>query len=192
MTNFHFPISKYKKESKGFTFLELMVTVGMIVIVLTASAVSYRQSTRRMEVTLVAQQLAGDIRLMESYAASSRQHLNDQKRNIWGVYADKNKSGQYVLYTSDSDGLYADANLYRKVLLPKQVILSAVGCIDASGNKTEKTDGAVAFIPPDPSVKFANGASTCPSGVYFTLKDRISNVTKDVTANYFGLVDILR
>jgi len=190
------------RHNKAFTFLELMVTVSMIVTVLTLSSVAYRNSAKRIEIIYTAQSLAGSGRLMQAYAASSKAWKDVAGNNIWGLYIDKNNSSEYKLWVdTNTNETYETDELYKTIQFPKQITISKIVCTIGTDEPVEIDSASISFTPPNPLVKITRNNNTttevpvannfCDT-LHITLKDSFNQSEKVVSLNFFGLIDVER
>lgn len=177
-----------------------MVTVSLLVIVLTISSISYRRSAKRSEIIAVAQQIAMDIRLMESFAANGQTYNNVKGSNIWGIHVDKNDIDSYLLFnTNYSDhSFYEHSGIYfkdyKKVKFSSGLTIDEIGYEDSTGNRIPVSRLTIRFIPPDPTIYITADEDQYEfhQAAYIRLKDSFNNSYKDVYINRFGLVDVVR
>ena len=206
-------------HKSAFTFLELMVTISLLVLILTISTVSYRTVSKRNELILVANQLADDIRAAENFAASAKGLPNKPVNNIWLIKLEPvsgsntvksyqigatNNSNQAQPDSSlDFSGLNSNFVAYQTVQLPREIEIDAYGYKDGSGSliplfsdvMTDPVGLIGSFWPPRPKVYIIDNSSPTNAtydNLYITLKDTANNSTQTVIVNSFGLVDVER
>lgn len=183
-----------KKIFSGFTIIELMVTIGLMVIVLSVSTVAYRQASKRTEIILTIQQVASNARLMQSYAANAKEYENITRQNIWGVYFDKNNKNQYLLFVDKNENtVYDQGEIYQTLTLNNGVFIDSITCHVNDTQTKDLTRAAITFIPPNPDTVIVDTTdkSECKS-ISVVLKDNINNSIKELNINFYGLIDINR
>ncbi|MEI6378834.1 MAG: hypothetical protein WCO55_04180 [Candidatus Falkowbacteria bacterium] len=180
----------------AFTFIELMVTIGLVIMLLTLSGISYRIISTRSQLIMEANQIAVDIRQAQTYAASSKEFQNLPGRNVWGFYADQSNPGQYIIFNDSvrGNGYYDAGEEFRTVKLPGGITIQSMKYLDedANGNWTETAanNPVVTFTPPDPKVTIKDGpAAVSHDRFYMVIQDR-NNTTKQIEINFFGLIDV--
>jgi|GEM_PF-1650112 len=200
--------------AKAFTIIELSVTVGLLVLILTLSVISYRQVNKRTELILTAQQAASALRLAESYAASAREWQNNAGSNIWGLYFNKAESHnrELIMFVDvNGDGQYGgDQEKYKVIALPAQTKIGGL-YHKIAGHDSQAVDGdevSVTFVPPDPKTRFCeHGSGHCGSNwlddssgrssfdsedwsdMYIVLFDESNQSVRRINVNFFGLID---
>jgi prepilin-type N-terminal cleavage/methylation domain-containing protein len=90
----------------AFTLLEVLVSLSIIVVILTLSTVNYKRSNSRNAIIFGSYQLAADIRLAESYAASARQYSTDPSWNVWGVNFTTGANQYRIFVDRNFNGFY--------------------------------------------------------------------------------------
>ena len=181
----------------GFTFLELMTAVSIVVIVLSISVINYKGSNKRAEVILWADKLVSDIRLMENYALSVRTLNDDSARNVWGIYLkiDSDNQGHYILFNdANDDKKYQSGEVYRDIMLPDKIIISNITGYYGSTGKEAIEELSLAFVPPDPQVSIIkhNLPTREYDKVVIELTDDLNGSHKEITVNDFGLVEVTK
>ncbi len=189
------------KKIFAFTLMEVLVTMGVLVIILTMSAISYKAANSRTTIIMAAYQVAGDVRLAQSYAASARQistnpNPEEEKYNVWGVYFDKNNPGQYEIFVDKNfNGYYGGANeSWRTVKLPKGITVSAISVNKGGTIKPSEALSAV-YFPPSPTTSIAileAGNPVQEDSAVITIQDDVNLSKKDITLNFFGLIDVTK
>ncbi len=198
----------FRRRSLGFTMLELSVTIGLVVLLLTLSSISYRRANKRTEIILTAQELASTLRLAENYAASAKTVENNPDYNIWGLYFDKTDNRKITMFVDkNKNGLYdGETEKYKVINLPQQIRVDKL-LYDARNDSTVN-QVSITFVPPDPKVRMCSHSSgnctnawiTDPvanpkfnseswTNFYLILADDLNNSSKDVNVNFFGMID---
>lgn len=199
----------FRKKHPGFTIIELTVTVGLLVILLTLSSISYRRATKRTEIILAAHQIASTLRTAESNSASAKEIEGNADYNIWGVYFDKtsgNDNKVIMFVDKNKDGMYSEDEKNKVIDLPKQV---RVFNLFYDGRADSRDKVSITFVPPDPKVRMClhdsgncnNAWSASPdvnpkfnsepwNNFYLVLKDDLNDSIKDVNVNFFGMIDV--
>ena len=187
---------KIKNNKTCSTLLEALVVIGILVILSTTMFLSTRAVGGKQKLDMSTQELASNLRLMQSYVLN----LRDAKGNIpeggWGIYFDlSSQTDRYQIVfdngTTQGNEYYFDTNeKIREVVLPKGVYVSEVRVDGVSS-----TNPCINYSPPDPSVHLCEDASMCSGGgSATTLEIDISNFddsdSKTIVLNKYGLIDV--
>lgn len=92
-----------RSKKSGFTVVELMVTITIVVLVTGIVLVQYSSFNSSVLLTSQAYKTAFDLRETQSLAISSK-GKNNTFREEYGLYFNLSASGQYILF-QDSDDL---------------------------------------------------------------------------------------
>ena len=179
---------------RGFTLIEVSVTIGVLVIMMTISTLMYRTAGQRQEVTLTAQEAASFVRLAETYAASAKENNNDAAQNAWGIYAAKGASQLILFIDKNNNHLYdGSAEDYQTMSLPNQIKVDDVYYKTGAADYAAMPEGraALVFTPPDPAVSLCRQGNDCvpTDEVRIVFKEGLGNTTADILVNFFGLID---
>jgi len=195
------------KRDKGFTLIEMMVVVGIIVFITALSFASYREGQSQYALQLSAQKLASDLRNAQNMALSTVTGNGEPApAGGYGIYFNNSagKNSAYTLFAdtninttdpdlpayvySDQDTKLGDTDLKKGV---------EIGNISLTQNNTavDTTSAYVIFTPPDPIITIGpydlSETSSSPTQLninIFLTND--SNKCKMVTINKFGKIDI--
>ncbi len=141
---------------RGFTLIELMVTVGIFATI--SSIILARNSTFDNEVLLndLAYDVALSIREAQQYGINVRasEGLFDRP---YGIYFQKNTTTYYEFADRDNDGVYdAPGELVKTFTLGRGAIVQTLCNLSASN--CTLTDLTVLFKRPDPDAILNQGA----------------------------------
>ena len=184
---------KSATQKKAFTILEVLVTLSIITVILTLSMVSYKRANSRNAIVFAAYQVAGDTRLAESYAASARQYSTQPRWNVWGAHFTAGSNQYRIFVDKNFNGFYdaADA-IWRTVKLPSGVSVKTLRYKKA-GSIAGVSELSAVYFPPSPTSSLAYDATTNQfEEAYITLEDNINLSIKEVTLNFFGLIDVTK
>ncbi|MFH0951239.1 MAG: hypothetical protein V1765_02075 [bacterium] len=184
-------------NNQGLSFMEIMVSISIIIVVLSLTVVNYKGANKRTEIIIWADKLVSDIRLMENNALAVKTFNDDSTRNLWGIYfntSNAETTGHYVLYNDENGNqIFDSGETYRDIILPNHIIVEKVEGEYAANTFEPITECSVALIPPDPAIKIINhdNFNRSYSQIIITLLDTINGSTKTVTINFFGLVEVV-
>lgn len=186
-----------KKSQSGFTMIELIISIFIIMMISGLVMANYRAGQRSYELKNSALQLANTARTAENYALGLKKNEKTTSfpRQGWGIYIDKTKT-EYVLF-GDDDIAASPPRLYEageKYLASELLNGVAVDKIELSsstplwtGEIMSLSNLSIVFAPPDPSVYVNNSSSTTAR---ITLKHNVSNATSAIEINPLGMINI--
>jgi prepilin-type N-terminal cleavage/methylation domain-containing protein len=178
------------KQQKGFTLIEMLVSISIIVMISGIFLANFRGSSRKSELSFAAQQMASDIRLTENYSLGLVKYGDVLPTGGWGFYLDQN-ANQYKIFADVSgDKIYNDGEAdtsksARIITLPKNIVVNSIKYGTSLDNIDTKLN--MSFLPPDPLVYIA-GQKYYQAEII--LKDTRDGSTKTISANFFGLVEV--
>lgn len=183
------------KSGTGFTLIEMIVVMGIIVFITALSFTSYKEGQSQYALQLSAQKLAADLRMAQNMALSTVVTSGGQVSGEGcGIYFDKiqDKNLAYTLFTdndADSPKVYAPLldRIIEIIKLKKGVEISA---IFLDGNNAG-SDSYIIFTPPDPQITIGSGGSTgfTELRIKIVLAKDLDR-SKTVIINKFGKIDI--
>lgn len=188
-------LKKNRKNNQGMTMIEILVSISIIVIILGLYTVNYHAANRRTQIILSAQTIVSNLRLAQSYAASAKRFNENVSSNVWGVYFDKTKPSEYIMFNDvNNNGTYDLGEQFRLFKLHAGIEIASLEYADINGDYYQFNDDnlAITFIPPDPETKFKNGSNyEDKPRVVIVLHDNTNDSTKKIGVNFFGLIDVL-
>ena len=186
-------------SSKGFTLLELLVVVGVIVTLSTVALSGYRTGEDKFALQRSAVKLAQDLRRAETMAMTG-----ESAPSTFGGIFPSGGYGFYFANGASSYVLFSDCNNNAEY----ESSGSAISCTASTGanpfpetmetipletgavisNISPATSFSVTFYPPDPTIKITGADSQSYNQAVITLS--LYGKTKTVTINNVGLIDI--
>ena len=165
---------------KGFTLIETVVVISMILILSGIVLLNQRASQAQFALQRSAHKLAQDIRRAKELATSTQKFNNEIPKGGYGIYIE--------LATSDSSyKIYADLNgdekwdasdgIVEACDLEKEIFIKSVSPSPLSIN----------FKPPDPEVKISQDVTSAT--IELAIRSDPDN-TKTITINKLGLITI--
>jgi prepilin-type N-terminal cleavage/methylation domain-containing protein len=188
-----FKISNLKYQ-KGFSLLELLVSLAIISMLIGVFLANYRGGTRKTELAMAAQKLASDVRFAQSNGLGSAEYANGVPDGGWGIYFEKTVDDQQYL-------VFADLNANKKYDSGEAVVGSGGSRVDLPSNvsiynlkfgsyNVDRLD--ITFVPPDPLTNIYNSthtpATTTAGSVI--LRESYSGATSTVDINSLGLIEV--
>lgn len=183
-----------KKESEGFTVIEMLISAGIVVFLTVIFLANYHSISFRTELNIDAQKVISNINLIRNYSLSSKKYDEKLSSGGWGVYFSSQDSSKYLIFADiNNDHIYNDGeaevvkggkvvNLSSKVYIDKISVCENGSCVEKDAN--------IIFIPPDPTV-YINAASSASSYVDIRLKEKGIPTTKTVRINSLGLSEVI-
>lgn len=186
-------------NKKGFTLIELMVTIGIIVFMSAFILANFRRAGDKTELRAVAQKLMSDIKLVQNNALGLKK-FNGGLPEGWGIFFDSNdgNNNKYTLFADTHNFQEYDLDeKYLEIQMPSNIIISDnFSGLDSAGNPFSNFRYlGIIMEPPDPVVHVNAGHNTHLSHsvdsreTTITLQNRRGD-TIDIKINKFGLVDI--
>lgn len=180
-------------KKSGFTLIELIVSVGIIVMVTAIFLANYSTANRRTDLTMSSQKLVTDIRLAQNYALGLARYGNSGATTVppggWGIHFDLSAYGnnKYVIFADNNgDALYEPgedviSSGAQVTVLPNHITIDSLSI----GNMADIT-----FLPPDP-ITTITGVSATSSQIDIILKDWQTSTIKTVRINFLGLAEVI-
>ena len=160
-------------KSNGFTVAEIM-TVLFIFLAMTALVLaSFRRGEQRSQFLLITEQIASDMRKMQTQSLTGIIEEEIVASGGFGIYFDTANDDQYLLFRDDGDEDYtvADTDL-ETVLLPANFTLSDL-LLDPL---------TIVFKPPKPTI-YINGAQAVNEVEIKLFSDKVSDKYGSVMLN---------
>jgi len=173
------------KDSKGFTLIELMVSVTISVLIMMVVLFSYRTFSDNLALSAAEQEISISIRQVQVYGLSVRQSSagSGNFTTGFGIYASANDPTNYYLFSDanndnkcdDGKSCFSAAELMEKDALQNGVKIAPNGiCGEAFGGGVvcPPSGGAVSievtFVRPNPNavIRFTDKNGAFLGGAY--------------------------
>lgn len=183
-----FVLFSKKNKDKGYTMIELVLVMAMIIIMLGIFFVNYKSGTQNLALQRAANKLMGDIRRAQTLAGVD---LGCGSHN-YGINFDRtsSKNTQYNLF-SDCNGnkSFNTSDTIEKVEIEKGVKICSITINSSSKSKTD-----LLFVPPDPfllvdGTRRDNSASFTSLNIVICLESDDTQ-TKTISVNRAGMIFI--
>ena len=192
-------LGKANRPLTGFTIVELLVSMAIMVLLLSISFINWREIQGKLALERAANELAQDIRRVEEISILSEanqkcadQHINGYKYG-YGILFEATKTTSYTIfadcdgnnfYNSDTDASGANDN----IITPTAEFNNNIEISNI--NPPDSNSLTIVFNPPDPEIKFNDNIDTTVGSASITLKLKGTEITKIITINKRGLVTI--
>jgi len=183
----------YSNKRPGFTLIELLVVIGIVGLIITAGTADYARGRRNANLQMSAQQMASDIRQMQSHCMALKEFGTGPPDGGWGVYFSRqNPNNDYYRRFADVDGdyYYDSGEQYQKdINLIGNVYIEDILVDGESGSITGQR-ASVVYEAPDPDVHLCDQNGNDCSQYDFTiiLSNHVNRIK--VHLNKFGLIDV--
>lgn len=179
-----------KKIRRGFTIVELMVSVAIIGVISGLFLTNYHRYKTTSEIDQAVQGLASFLRGLQNNTLSLKEYSGAPTG--WGAYFTRgNNRIQYFADLNANGWIDAGENSsLREYVLPYGVRYTNMSLNGASCPSCNNV--TCSFIPPDPEVRICrNNATQCDGNkvINLELTDRDGRI-KNIIINKTGLVDI--
>lgn len=145
---------------KGYTLVELLVGISIVVVVFAVGFVSYREFSRRQSLTGVTKQLVGDLRLAQQLALTGQKPTTGSCTTLVGYVISRTSSTSYHLIADCSNADY----VIKTIDMPIDTTISA-------GNVTFKVLGQ---------------GTDRTSPLTFTITNTSTGISQDITVGIGG------
>jgi len=200
MTSFKFQTSSFKnrvftphllvRKGAGFTLIEILVVL-IIIVILTAVAFSnYKTGQRQLALQRAAGKLAQDIRRAQEMAMGAEECVLCPGGGVpsggYGIYIDKFVKDRYYIYADISDPKYrygSGDQIIEIIYLEEGITIYDL--VPPSANFS------INFRPPDPIVDIRDAAGQDKENVTIIVSlETDSTKTKTIKVNEVGRIDI--
>ncbi|MFH1423495.1 MAG: prepilin-type N-terminal cleavage/methylation domain-containing protein [Candidatus Nealsonbacteria bacterium] len=157
-------------ECRGFTLLELLVVVSIIVLMTAFTLPNHRSGDNQLALQRSAHKISQDLRRAQGFAISVKD-FNGSTPGGYGIYFDLDENDRYIMFADlDGDQTYSGINeKAEEILLEGEIRL--VG-----------SSLTVFFTPPNPNVYFF------PDAAIATINIGVETLQKTIKVNKAGLI----
>ena len=198
-----------KSDRAGFTLLEMMTSIALIVMITAIFMANYRTGNKMADLTMTAQKIVSDIHAAQNNTLGLVKYGTVFPAGGWGVNFDMSNNKQYTLFadlsqpfsnelgqtsSADPGSMIYNANQgegdpskgARVVDLPAGIIIDSI----SNGNQTVNMAN-VTFLPPDPTTNIFVNDSATSTMLKIVLKNQQDNTTKTIQVNFLGLAEVI-
>lgn len=201
---------KLKQNKSGFTLIEMITSISLIVMITAIFVANYRTGNKRTDLIMTSQKLVADIHAAQNNTLGLVKYGDEVPAGGWGLsfsiaypnqytlFADldrpaSNEPGQiwpadygYMRYDPLTEGIVNQGA--RVVNLPPGIEIASISTSDTS--QTGYPSANVSFLPPDPKTTIWNGYATS-SILRINLREARTGTIKTIRVNFLGLVEVI-
>ncbi len=174
MPNFASVSSRVK--TSGFTLVEMMVSLAIIILITTLVLTGFRVNQRQQAVVVEAENLAAKLREVQGKALHGVQS-GTQVPSGYGIYIDPAGFGDryYIFADANGDNLYQPGEVQETIILDSKVVIQSASPSPAS----------IVFQPPFAKF-YLNGVYSTNSAASIILKDKNGTFQKTINISNLG------
>jgi len=171
---------------KGFTLIESLVVVFIILVLTLITLPNYRQGEKALSLEQSILRLSQDLRRAEDMALSAKEFQGAIPQGGYGLYADSDSPASYIIFADcNRDHEYSNGRPCAGVSEEVETVSLASGVEILSLTPTSPLN--IAFTPPYPTVTIPLAATEAT--ITLALKDDPSQ-TRTVRVNKAGLIAV--
>lgn len=176
-------------NNKGFTLLEMIVTIGIMVLLTGIVLINYQEGQKQLALQRAANKLAQDIRRVQEMAMSAQEYNGAIPAGGYGVYFIDSSPNSYILFadcTVPPNYVYNDTGnpcaggfpeKIQEIELEKSIIIDNLSASPLD----------ITFVPPDPTIYFNTATTSSLESIQLSVS---SGQTKTIKVNGAGLITI--
>ena len=176
----------YRNKQQGFTLIELIVSVSIIVLVSSIFLVDFHKYGNKGNVDMSAQKISSDIRMIQSYAFGLKEFNGSRPKGGWGIYFNKiTNNDEYIIFADNDYGHDYDVSEKYRIIKTNNTQIN-----NLKVNGIDKNWISVTAEPPNPIIWICNNTSSCSTTTDAEIILESSDEQKIIEINCFGLIDI--
>ncbi len=204
-----------KKKQFGFTILELLIVMTIMVIIVTISIVNHHKMGRHIQLENTAYNIAITIREAQVYGI----HKKVREAAIpvfgasyrYGVYFNRTNSvpgisnNQFIIYLdreNDADNQFTDLGslnctgvvndeCYSQILLTAGNHISGIYFYESGGwNSSNKDSADISFMRPNPDAQILNEDGEVRAKVRVVIQDKFQEITRCIDIGVAGSISV--
>ena len=134
---------KIQNSSNGFTLIELIIAIAIMGIMFAVTVPQYTKYRNSKALFLGAEQIVGDIRMVQNYSYSILKDNGSFPIGGYGIHFSKD-SDHYIIFADDGDKEYAGSSEnFKEIKLPEGVKITSLKV-----DTTDNPDVDLIFVPP--------------------------------------------
>lgn len=198
MTGIRVKLKIRRKNLKyaAFSLVELMVSMGIIVMLSVLFTANYRESNKRTDLVMAAQVMVTDMRYAQSNALGLIAYGENFPSGGWGIHASNfpGENDRYIIFADLNRSDLYDAGEAeeryggRIIYLPKNIRIKDITTSTYISSNPSTID--ISFLPPDPTTRIIH-QGTKQNNINIVLENTASGVTKGISVNFLGLIEVI-
>ncbi len=190
--------TSFKKKSAGFSLVELLVSIFIIVTLLATALISYRKGEKNLALERAAYKLAQDMRRAEEMAMEAKESVGPGGQvqvplGGYGIYIKKGPPYYIIIFADFNDNSWYDENPYNEKIEGPVQIESGVKIKEIVPSQSGQDHINIVFVPPDPRIVFMKtpGYEFDDTAATITLcLENDETKVKTVRINKAGLIEV--
>jgi prepilin-type N-terminal cleavage/methylation domain-containing protein len=172
-------------QAKGFTLIEIVVTLGIMAIILTVGSFGSNIFNSKANLNSAAELMTSDLRTTALMAVNAQQ-FQDQITSGWGVYLDTATNSYTVFADLDNNSVYNNKEKFKTVKLPRNIIINN---LQFKGNNLNQ--GSLYFQANNATPFFeAVSFSSDPYNLNIQLSNKETSDVVSIYVNSLGMVNL--
>lgn len=157
---------KISKDQKGFTLVELLVSIGIFTIITSVAVFNNTQFNSSILLTNLAYEIALSVRQSQVYGVTVKKDSNDNFSSAYGIHFDLASPTTYILFqdTTPADHYYNSGDVSVETFNIQKGNGITQFCVTDSTTVCHKADGAtldISFVRPNPdALIYVGGVGT--------------------------------
>jgi len=186
---------KFLKTKPAFSLIELLVSIGIIVLISGLFLASYRTANKQAELTRSVSDLSSSYRKALNQTLGLTEFDGTVPKGGWGVHIDLNydTTKYYVFADRDNNGQFDDGEVNQEaggeiMNTPRNIDIDSI----VINGTTPVNYLDVIYIPPYPTIILNSTGIIEPiTEAEITMLNSETGNTRAVEVNFLGLVDML-
>ena len=196
---------KQNKIFPAFTLIEMVVSLGIIMVISIIFIANYRSSNKRTDLIMTAQSLVADIHAAQNNSLGLVKYGDIVPAGGWGVNFNRNNN-TYTIFADleiplDTGSLSfnpdteADRSLgARQVSFSEEIEIEELRIFSGVNGSVENTTNevSVTFLPPDPKTNIYNEVlGSTGTALTIRLKEVNGEGRRTIKINFLGLIEMI-
>ncbi len=184
--------------TKGFTLIEMIVSIAIITGVTTLFIANYHSANRRTDLVMTAQMVVADLHYAQSNTLSLAKYNSVVPAGGWGVSFDKNANAYTLFADLDAPGTpgyrqFDQATEGNTAYGARRVDFSSDIRIEklTVGNNLEYNLANTTFLPPDPRTNIWLNSGATSTSLQILLVEKETGKSKTIEVNFLGLAEVI-